>query len=141
MSLIIPDHYVNEINERLTLYKRLDQLKTDDEIKIFKEELEDRFGEIPNETENLIKTIDLRENAKKIGFEKLIIKNHKMVAKFTTKHQKYFESTSFSAVLKHVQNNKKGIQLKEKNNQLSLIIEHIDSVESANNRLNKILQQ
>jgi len=64
-----------------------------------------------------------------------------MVAKFTTKHQKYFESTSFSAVLKHVQNNKKGIQLKEKNNQLSLIIEHIDSVESANNRLNKILQQ
>lgn len=141
MSLIIPDHYVNEINERLTLYKRLDQLKTDDEIKIFKEELKDRFGEIPNETENLIKTIDLRENAKKIGFEKLIIKNHKMVAKFTTKHQKYFESTAFSAVLKHVQNNKKGIQLKEKNNQLSLIIEHIDSVESANNRLNKILQQ
>ena len=141
MSLIIPDHYVNEINERLTLYKRLDQLKTDDEIKIFKEELKDRFGEIPNETENLIKTIDLRENAKKIGFEKLIIKNHKMVAKFTTKHQKYFESTAFSAVLKHVQNNKKGIQLKEKNNQLSLIIEQIDSVESANNRLNKILQQ
>ena len=141
MSLIIPDHYVNDINERLTLYKRLEQLKTYGEIKTFKEELKDRFGEIPDETENLIKTIHLRENAKKIGFEKLIIKNNKMVAKFTTKQQKYYESPSFSAVLKHVQNNKKGIQLKEKNNQLSLIIEQINSVESANNRLNKILQQ
>jgi len=141
MSLIIPDHYVNEINERLTLYKRLDQLKTDAEIKIFKEELKDRFGEIPDETENLIKTIHLRENAKKIGFEKLIIKNNKMVAKFTTKQQKYYESKAFSAVLKHVQNNKSGIQLKEKNNQLSMIIDKINSVDSANSRLNKILQQ
>ena len=64
-----------------------------------------------------------------------------MVAKFTTKQQKYYESKAFSAVLKHVQNNKKGIQLKEKNNQLSLIIDQINSVESANSRLNKILQQ
>ncbi len=141
MSLIIPDYYVNDINERLTLYKRLDQLKTVDETKMFKDELNDRFGEIPNETEQLIQTIELRENAKKIGFEKLVIKNNKMVAKFTSSHQGYYESTSFTAVLKYVQKNKNGIQLKEKNKKLSLIIENIGGVESATNRLIKILQQ
>jgi transcription-repair coupling factor (superfamily II helicase) len=139
MSLIIPDDYVNEINERLTLYKRLDKLKTTDQIEGFKQELKDRFGEIPIQTNNLIKTIPLREKAKEIGFEKLILKNTKLIGKFTTKHTKYFESQSFSKVLKFVQLNKKGVQLKEKNNQLSLILEQIPNIESANIVLEKIL--
>jgi transcription-repair coupling factor (superfamily II helicase) len=140
MSLIIPDDYVNEVNERLTLYKRLDQLKGEEQITAFKKELKDRFGEIPNETISLIKTISLREKAKKIGFEKLIIKNNKMVCKFTNRDQKYYESGAFSAVLNYVQYNKKGVQLKEKNNQLSLIVDQITTIESANIRLEKILK-
>jgi transcription-repair coupling factor (superfamily II helicase) len=140
MSLIIPDDYVNEVNERLTLYKRLDQLKGEEQITAFKKELKDRFGEIPNETISLIKTISLREKAKKIGLEKLIIKNNKMVCKFTNRDQKYYESGAFSAVLNYVQYNKKGVQLKEKNNQLSLIVDQITTIESANIRLEKILK-
>jgi transcription-repair coupling factor (superfamily II helicase) len=101
--------------------------------------LKDRFGEIPIQTNNLIKTIPLREKAKEIGFEKLILKNTKLIGKFTTKHTKYFESQSFSKVLKFVQLNKKGVQLKEKNNQLSLILEQIPNIESANIVLEKIL--
>ena len=55
MSLVIPDDYVNEINERLNLYKRLDQLsfKAQDTFMV---ELKDRFGEIPEETIELVKT-------------------------------------------------------------------------------------
>ena len=60
LSLIIPDDYVNDINERLTLYKRIDQLSYQEAITSFKEELKDRFGEIPQETTELIETLKLR---------------------------------------------------------------------------------
>ena len=140
MSLIIPDDYVNEINERLNLYKRLDQLKNDDEVDIFRRELIDRFGDIPVQTEDLIKTIKLRETAKKIGFEKLILKSNKMVGRFTTTQQKYFESQTFSSVLSYVQKNKKGVQLKEKNKQLSLVLNQLKDIEAVQKELNTILE-
>ncbi len=59
-SLVIPDDYVNEIEERLSLYKKLDQHKSSEEISKYNEELKDRFGAIPNQTKELIKTIRLR---------------------------------------------------------------------------------
>jgi transcription-repair coupling factor (superfamily II helicase) len=139
MSLIIPDDYVNEINERLNLYKKLDQLKSAAEIEEFKFELKDRFGEIPSETVDLIKTIEVREKAKKIGFEKLIIKNNKLVGKFTSRQPDYFESNTFSSVLNFVQRHKKGVQLKEKNNQLSLVIDGVTDIEMVSQIINKIL--
>ena len=77
LSLVIPDDYVNEINERLNLYKRLDQMSFKEAQQSFMKELKDRFGEIPLETVELIETLKLREIAKKIGFEKLIIKQGK----------------------------------------------------------------
>jgi len=139
MSLIIPDDYVNEINERLNLYKRLDQLKNDDEVNIFRRELIDRFGDIPIQTEDLIKTIKLRETAKKIGFEKLVLKSNKMVGRFSTTQEKYFESQAFSSVLRYVQKNKKGVQLKEKNKQLSLVLNQLKDIEAVQKELNSIL--
>ena len=100
LSLVIPDDYVNEINERLNLYKRLDQMSFKEAQQSFMKELKDRFGEIPLETVELIKTLKLREIAKKIGFEKLIIKQGKMVGKFTTTHPSYFESDTFTQILR-----------------------------------------
>ena len=139
LSLVIPDDYVNQINERITLYKRLDQLKTNEELELFRAELLDRFGEIPIETLALIRAIPLRELAKKIGFEKLIIKSNKLVGKFTSKDQSYFQSSIFSSVLSFVQNHKQGIQLKEKNNQLMLTISNVNSVEMAIEKLENVL--
>ena len=76
--------------------------------------MEDRFGEIPPETFELIETLKLRELAKKIGFEKLIIKQNRLVGKFTTTHSNYFESEAFTKVLKYIQMNKKGVFLKKR---------------------------
>lgn len=130
-SLVIPDNYVNEIHERLSLYKKLDKLATVDEINEFKNELKDRFGEIPEETRELIKTIPLRNYAKKIGFEKIIIKNNKLVGKFISNNESYFNSTQFSEVLGYVQKHSKNLQLKEKNNQLLLTYYGVRNIESA----------
>jgi transcription-repair coupling factor (superfamily II helicase) len=139
LSLVIPDDYVNEINERLNLYKRLDQLSFKEAQEFFIKELNDRFGEIPVETIELIKTLKLRELAKKIGFEKLIIKQGKMVGKFTTTHPSYFESDTFTKVLSYVQKNKKGVSLKEKNQKLMMTFENIQSINDANIKVSEIL--
>jgi transcription-repair coupling factor (superfamily II helicase) len=139
LSLVIPDDYVNDINERLTLYKRLDTLTFHEAISTFSKELKDRFGEIPSQTKELINTLNLREKAKKIGFEKLVIKQNKLVGKFTTSHPTYFESTSFTKVLNFVQKHKKGVQLKEKNKVLILKLENIGTIQEANERLQQLM--
>jgi len=138
LSLIIPDDYVNDVNERLTLYKRIDQLSYKEAQGAFKEELEDRFGEIPRETFELIETLKLRELAKQIGFEKLIIKQNRLVGKFTTTHSNYFESEAFTKVLKYIQMNKKGVFLKEKNENLLFTAENIKTINAANIQLFKL---
>lgn len=138
LSLIIPDDYVNDVNERLTLYKRIDQLSYEEAQGAFKEELEDRFGEIPPETFELIETLKLRELAKQIGFEKLIIKQNRLVGKFTTSHSNYFESEAFTKVLKYIQMNKKGVFLKEKNENLLFTAENIKTINAANIQLFKL---
>ena len=139
LSLVIPDDYVNDINERLSLYKRLDQLTFEEASNSFINELNDRFGTIPIQTTELIKTLSLREQAKKIGFEKLVIKQNKLVGKFTTAHPNYFESSTFSKVLSFVQSNKNGVHLKEKNNSLILTFENVNSIEIANKKLKEII--
>jgi transcription-repair coupling factor (superfamily II helicase) len=139
LSLVIPDDYVNDINERLTLYKRLDTLTFQDAVSTFSQELKDRFGQIPSQTKELINTLKLREQAKKIGFEKLVIKQNKLVGKFTTSHPAYFESTNFTKVLNFVQKHKKGVQLKEKNKVLILTIENIGTIQKANEKLQQLM--
>ena len=139
LSLVIPDDYVNEINERLNLYKRLDQLTFKEAQDTFVEELKDRFGEIPLETVELIKTLKLRELGKKIGLEKLIIRRGKMVGKFTSSHPSYFESDTFTQVLSYVQKNKRGVSLKEKNQKLMMTFENIKSINDANIKVSEIL--
>ena len=139
LSLVIPDDYVNEINERLNLYKRLDQMSFKEAQQSFIKELKDRFGEIPLETVELIKTLKLREIAKKIGFEKLIIKQGKMVGKFTTAHPSYFESDTFTQILSYIKKNKSGVYLKEKNQKLMMTFENIKSINDANIIVSEIL--
>jgi transcription-repair coupling factor (superfamily II helicase) len=139
LSLVIPDDYVNDINERLTLYKRLDTLTFKDAVSTFSQELKDRFGQIPSQTKELINTLKLREQAKKIGFEKLVIKQKRLVGKFTTSHPAYFESTNFTKVLNFVQKHKKGVQLKEKNKVLILTLDNIGTIQEANEKLQQLM--
>ena len=74
LEILIPDQYITNIAERLNLYKELDSLETDKELEEYRTQLKDRFGKIPKQTLELIDTIKLRQLARKIGFEKLILK-------------------------------------------------------------------
>ena len=136
LELVIPDHYVNQIAERFNLYKELDEIKNETELISFEASLIDRFGPIPNETAELIKTIRLRWVAKEIGFERLILKSDILIGTFITNQQSaYYQSDQFSKVLNFVQHQKAGSKMTEKNNKLRLRFEDVKNIQQAIEKL------
>jgi len=140
MEILIPDSYVNNITERLNLYRELDNSKSEEELQKFEVQLKDRFGTLPEAAIELIKTVQLRWLAMDLGFEKLLLKNNKMVGYFISKQDSpYYQSEVFTKVLKFVQQNPKLCKMKENKEKLSLSFENIKSVDDSLNSLSKIL--
>jgi transcription-repair coupling factor (superfamily II helicase) len=99
----------------------------------------DRFGSIPAKTEELILTVKLRQIAKGLGFEKLILRNNLLIGTFIVNNNSpYYQSEIFSSILKFTQKYNKGIQLKEKNKKLLFRVENIKSVNEALSVLKKV---
>jgi transcription-repair coupling factor (superfamily II helicase) len=67
----LPDAYCPDVHERLTLYKRLANCETAEEIDAMQEELIDRFGELPLQGQSLLATHRLRLMAKPLFIQKL----------------------------------------------------------------------
>ena len=139
MELIIPDHYVNQITERLSLYRELDQIASEEQLVDFENGLIDRFGPIPSETIELINTLKLRWLAKKVGFEKLVLKNNLLIGNFiTNKNSNYFDSEQFSRILSYVQAKKNGPVISEKNNKLRIRFENINNIQKGIETLKEV---
>ncbi len=139
LELLIPDTYVNQVAERLMLYQDLDNTKTLEQLRVYREGLEDRFGEIPEVVDELIKSIELRWMAKKIGFEKLVIKSNKMLGYFVAKQTSpFYQSSTFTQVLTFIQTNPLGVKMNERNDKLRLIFDNVDGISSAIRNLNRI---
>ena len=131
LQLLIPDWYVNNITERLNLYKELDDLNTEEELSKFEEQLADRFGPVPEETSELLDTIRLRDLAKEVGFERLRIKTGKLLGYFMAdQNAPYFQSDAYTRVLRYAASGK-NVKLKEKNGKLYLIFEGVSSIKKA----------
>src|ERR1700744_862787 len=74
LEILIPDSYVESITERLSLYTRLDNCDSEEELQEFHKELIDRFGPVPSEVEDLFDTVRIRKLAVSLGFEKMVLK-------------------------------------------------------------------
>jgi transcription-repair coupling factor (superfamily II helicase) len=140
MEILIPDNYVNNIAERLNLYRELDDAKDENELITFESNLHDRFGEVPIQVKQLIQTIRLRWLSMEIGFEKLVLKNNKMIGYFIQNQKSpYYQNEAFTKVLTFVQSNTKICKMKENNGKLSLSFENIKSIDEAMSKLTQIL--
>ncbi|MEO2144176.1 MAG: TRCF domain-containing protein, partial [Flavobacteriaceae bacterium] len=125
LEVLFPDAYINNIKERLNQYQKLSEIKTKEELNKFTKVLEDRFGKLPNQTIDLIKTVELKWLGIEIGFEKIILKNRKMICQFiSNKEDKYYKSDKFQNTLLNIQNNPNLCQIKEKkkNNEEKLLL-------------------
>lgn len=132
MEILFPSSYIPSDSERILLYRELDSMQDEDEIERFRSKLRDRFGKIPEKGEELIRIVSLRRIAKKLGIEKLFLKNGKMSLYLVNNPQSpYYESLAFDKLLEFIRNNYKRTQLKESNNRRMVIIQEVDSVEKA----------
>ena len=141
MEILIPDDYVKNITERLNLYRELDDSNSEEQLLKFETSLRDRFGPVPEQAIELIHTIRLRWLAMEIGFEKLLLKNNRMVGYFLqNQNSPYYQSEVFTKVLKFVQQNPRACKMKETNGKLILSFENIKSVDEAIGVLKPISQ-
>ncbi len=140
LELLIPDHYVASINERLNLYKELDSIETEEGLDEFTRMLKDRFGPLPEETKNLVQSVKLRRLAQKAGFEKLSLKFGRMTGTFTGKQDSvYFQTEAFGKVLQFIQQHPAVCEMKEKNDKLTLRFEKVRTVKKAIALLEKLV--
>jgi transcription-repair coupling factor (superfamily II helicase) len=138
---LIPDEYVRSVSERVSLYSELSRLETDEQLMNFGSQLLDRFGPLPQQVLDLFELIQLRTVAKKIGFEKLVLKNASMAAYFPEeKKQAYYQSDLFSKVLQFVQQNSQRCKLKQTPKSLILGIQHISGIGHARGVLEDIVK-
>ena len=139
IEILIPTFYVNAVDERLKLYKQLNDIKNEEDLLVYVKNLVDRFGELPESTEELINTIRLKWTAQDIGLEKLYLKNGSLKGYFVSNQQsEYYQSDKFGEILMYVQENTKTCKMKEKNGKLTISYENIKSINQAKSILLKL---
>ena len=143
-ELLFPDDYVNNITERLNLYNKLGDLKTEEELQKYETDLIDRFGELPIQAIDLLNSVRIKWIAIAIGLERVIMKQGKLVGYFVTDQESsFYQSPIFSKIIQFVKINPSLVKMKEKNtrNGLRLIItfENITTINKALKSLSPIL--
>jgi transcription-repair coupling factor (superfamily II helicase) len=135
-ELLFPDDYINSVNERLNLYNELGNVKDEEGLLAYEQKLIDRFGPLPKEAQALLNSIRIKWIATRLGIEKLIMKQDKMIGYFVGDQQSdYYQSARFHKVLQFVQQNGNLCKMKEKETKsglrLLLTFEHVKSIKKA----------
>ena len=144
LEILIPDDYISDTSERLSQYQELSKIKDEEKIENFKIKLQDRFGEIPIPTYELIETVKLKWGLKKIAIERAVIKNNQFVGYFINdKNNPFFNSPIFSSLISKIQTLNKIVSIKEKETKkglrLLLIIDNIKNIKNLNKLINKLV--
>ncbi len=141
LEMRIPEEYIENIAERLSLYKELDEIETEEKLLAFANQLKDRFGPLPYQAAELMNTIRLRWKARALGFEKIVLKNRTLKTYFVNNPQSaYFQSPLFASLLRFVQANPRLCKMKEDKGKLSLTLFQVDSIREAYSLLERMLQ-
>ena len=136
---LIPDSYIDMTAEKIRIYKELDSLSSDKEIKQMKIRLADRFGEIPEELSRLFDIVRIRQLGQKLGFEKIIIKNGVMIAFFISNPlSQYYKSDRFAKILECISIHPDLFELKQNDNKLRIFSRNVDGIHKAYEILTKL---
>ena len=142
LELLFPEAYISNISERMNLYRELDQVQQEGDLKQFETALIDRFGPLPPSSRELLEIVRLRWYSNRLGFEKIVLKSSKMIGYFVSNPDSpLYRSATFSHILSFVQNQPGFFRMKENNNRLTLTCEPITSVTSACELLARLCEQ
>jgi len=144
LELMLPDFYVSSTEERLLLYQKLAEIDNEKDLQKFESELKDRFGNLPSEAVNLLKSVALKWLAAEIGFEKIVMKNGIFLGYFPSNPQdKFYQTDKFRHIISYLTQNPAQAQLKEKagkdGNNLMMRKDKVKNVDEVNILLKSIL--
>lgn len=132
LEILIPDSYIANTTERLSIYKDIDHCTDGDKLNALREQMIDRFGPIPLETQEVFNVVNLRLLARELGFEKIVLKNGMMTGYFISNQESpYFQSAIFSKVLHYVQTHPSNCRMKEGTGKLTLTFKNVKNVSAA----------
>jgi transcription-repair coupling factor (superfamily II helicase) len=139
LSILIPDSYVSNISERLSLYTELDNIENEETLTKFVEKVRDRFGPIPPQFVELIETVRMRWLAEKLGFDKIALKNESLKAQFIPgDNERYYQSEVFGKILGFVKENAKQCKLAETKGRLVLTFFEVKNAKKALELIGKL---
>ena len=140
MELLLPADYVPQESERISLYQELDSIERELDLQAFKTRLQDRFGKVPQVTLELLRIPRLRRLARKLGIEKVALKQSYMYTYFVDDSNKaYYQSPMFGRMLHYLQQHPRQCAIREKNGKRSFSFSNVTSVEQAVDILQQIL--
>ena len=132
MELLLPAWYVPQESERISLYRELDNIERETELREFGENLVDRFGKIPPETAELMRVPRLRRLGRQLGIEKISLKQGQMYLYFVDDSNKaYYQSPMFGRLITYLQQNPLRVKIREKAGRRSFAIANVTNVETA----------
>lgn len=130
LEILIPDEYVESITERLSLYQRLDNSESEEELVAMRQEMEDRFGTLPQQVNDLFITVRCRKLAVDLGFEKMSLKDNILRCFFINRPDSpYFESDLFNHILQYLQTGTNKGKLKQTGKLFLLVAQPIKDME------------
>jgi len=138
-ELLFPETYISSITERTHLYKELDNVQSREALEAFRQALTDRFGPLPPPAEELLLVVLLRQNAMRMGIEKIVIKNQKMVCYFVSDPESsFYHSSFFPSLMRTLQRHHGKISVKETKGKLMLLCNEVKSISHANQWLEEL---
>lgn len=141
-EVLIPESYVENISERVRLYRELDNISTEEELEMFGKKLKDRFGKIPMQVRGLVEVVRMRRWSMALGVERLLMKNGKMILYFVNAQTSpFYSSAVFTRLLKFVQLQMLPCRMSEKNDKLSLVFTEINDIEKAARFVKRMWQE
>ena len=132
LELLFPNEYIPSSSERMLLYRELDGLELDKDVHDFKARLEDRFGKVPLEGQELLRIVPLRRLAKRLGAERVVLKAGRMVLYFVSNPDSpFYQSMAFGKVIGYMGAHPRYCNLREQNGKRSMVVKNVDNVETA----------
>ena len=135
----IPDDYIDITAEKIRIYKMLDAMTDEREIDRLGAQVADRFGPLPQEVENLLYVVKIRNLGQLLGFEKIIIKNGMQIMFFVSNPMGgYYQSKVFETVLGRVNEHPTQYKFNQDGGRLRTVSRGVDSLEKAHSILKKL---
>ena len=129
LPMFFPDTYVPTSSERMLLYRELDNITDDDALKAYRQRLVDRFGPVPHEGEELMQVVLLRRLGRKLGCEKIMLRQGIMTMQFVSNQASaFYQSKTFDRIIHYVMDNPRRCNFKDANGHRMIKIGEVPSV-------------